>query len=280
MTTRADVRSTWEQAAPGWARWQPEIAAWMRPATDAMIAGAAVAVGGRVLDVASGAGAQTLAAARAVGSGGSVLATDIAEGMLERLLENARAAGYAHVTTKLGAAEELDLEPDHFDAAICQLGLMLFAEPRKALAAVKRALRPGGRFAAVVFTTPAANVYLAEPMTILRRHAGTPPPGPDRPGLFALGGPGVLRAMFEEAGFATVDERTVATPLELESAKQAFAMMQEAFGAYRAVVADSPPDVQAAAWREVAGALAAFETSDGFVAPSEVVVVSGAKEPR
>jgi hypothetical protein len=54
-------------------------------------------------------------------------------------------------------------------------------------------------------------------------------------------------------------------------------MMQEAFGAYRAVVSDCPEAVRAAAWGEVAETLRTFETTAGFVAPTEVLVTAGVK---
>jgi hypothetical protein len=55
------------------------------------------------------------------------------------------------------------------------------------------------------------------------------------------------------------------------------AMMQEAFGACRAVLNDSPEAVRVAAWAEVAETLTTFETQMGFVAPSEVLVAAGTK---
>jgi hypothetical protein len=54
-------------------------------------------------------------------------------------------------------------------------------------------------------------------------------------------------------------------------------MMQEAFGAYRAVVSDCPETVRVAAWAEVAETLKRFETPPGFVAPAEVLVAAGVK---
>ena len=54
-------------------------------------------------------------------------------------------------------------------------------------------------------------------------------------------------------------------------------MMQEAFGAYRAVVSDSAETVRAAAWAEVAETLKAFETGTEFVAPAEVLLAAGVK---
>jgi SAM-dependent methyltransferase len=230
-----------------------------------------------VLDLASGAGGQTLEAARRVGAAGHVVASDIADAMLRHVRESARAAGLTNVTTLAGAAEALEVAAGGFDAVICRLGLMLFADPAKALTGVRRALRPGGRLAAVVFTTPAANPFMAEAMQILLRHAGRTPPPPGRPGIFALGAPGALERLLAAAGFAGVEQRTLAVPLGTPSAAQALAMMQEAFGAYRAVVSDSPEAVRVAAWAEVAAMLARFETPTGFVAPAEVLVAAAAR---
>ena len=173
---RADIQKQWEGAAPGWAQWEETIANWMEPATEAMLEMAGVTSGARVLDLASGAGSQTLSAARRVGPQGNVVASDLSDTMLRHVRENARAAQLDQVTTMVGAAEELDVTAESFDAAICRLGLMLFVEPAKALSAVRRALKPGSKVAVVVFTTPTANTYMAKPMQILLRHTGKEPP--------------------------------------------------------------------------------------------------------
>lgn len=274
---KADVRQQWERAAPEWARWESTVATWMEPATESMLDMAGVDTGARVLDLASGAGSQTLDAARRVGAQGHVMASDISDTMLHHVRENARAAGLANVTTLVGAAEDLDLPVESFDAAICRLGLMLFVNPARALAAVRRALRPGAKVGVAVFTTPAANPFMARPMQILLRHAGTTPPAPGQPGIFSLGTLGVLEQLLTGSGFVGVVQRDLDTPLRLPSATEALTMMQEAFGAYRAVLAESPEAVQAAAWAEVAEALKSFETPEGFVAPAEVLVAAGAK---
>jgi len=148
-----DTRTQWEGAAPGWARWEATIATWMEPATEAMLTMAGVNVSARVLDLASGAGSQTLQAARRVGSHGHVVASDIADTMLYHVRENARAAGLTNVMTLAGAAEDLDVAAESFDAVICRLGLMLFVEPARALAAVRRALRPNGVYVTLGGTT-------------------------------------------------------------------------------------------------------------------------------
>jgi len=274
---KADIRKHWEGAAPGWATWEATVATWIEPATTAMLTMANIDRGARVLDLASGAGSQTLSAARRVGAQGHVVASDISETMLRHVRENARAAGLDNVTTLAGAAEDLDVDNEGFDAAICRLGLMLFAEPARALAAVRRAVKPGGKVAVVVFTTPATNPFMAKPMQILLRHAGKAPPSPGQPGIFSLGAPGVIERLFTDCGYVGVDQRTLAIPLRMPSAAQALDMMREAFGAYRAVVSDAPETVRAAAWAEVAKMLETFETATGFEAPAEVLVAAATK---
>lgn len=273
----ADIRTQWESAARGWARWETTIATWMEPATEAMLAMAGVDSGARVLDLASGAGSQTLRAAELVGAQGQVVASDIAETMLRYVQANARAAGRRNVTTLAGAAEDLDVGAESFDAAICRLGLMLLRDPTRALRAVRRALRQRGKIAVVVFTTPGANSFMARPMQTLLRHAGKNPPAPGQPGIFALGAPGLLERLLVDSGFANVEQRTMGLTLRMPSAAHALAMMQEAFGAYRAVVGDQPEAVQVSAWAEVAETLRTFETATGFVAPAEVLVAAGMK---
>jgi ubiquinone/menaquinone biosynthesis C-methylase UbiE len=273
----AELRQQWEGAAAGWAHWEATIAAWMEPATEAMLDMAGVKAGVRTLDLACGAGSQTLLAARRVGEHGHVVASDIADTMLHHVRENARAAGLINVSTVPGAAEDVDLADETFDAVICRLGLMLFAAPAQAVAVARRALKPDGKFAAVVFTTPAANPFMAKPMEILLRHAGKKPPEPGQPGIFALAAPGVMEQLLKQSGFVDIEQRTFAVPLRMQSAAHALVMIQDAFGAYRAVLNDQPELVRSAAWAEVAETLKTFETPTGFVAPAEVLATAGVK---
>src|SRR5688572_24482736 len=79
---KTTTRQQWEDAAEAWHRWGPTIEAWTGEATQAMLDGAGVTTGSSVLDVAAGAGGQSLAAARRVGSDGRVVATDISPNIL------------------------------------------------------------------------------------------------------------------------------------------------------------------------------------------------------
>jgi len=276
-TWKSELRNTWELAAPGWAKWEHVFATSLSGATDALIDMAGIRPGMRVLDVACGAGSQSIQAAMRVGANGKVVASDISGTMLEHVRRNAARAGLQNIETLECAADELDETQAPFDAAICRLGLMLFPSPREALEAIRYTLKPGARFAALVFTTPANNPFMAQPMAILLRHAGKSPPVPGQSGIFALGGDGVLERLMQDSGFGDVKTQAVGAALVLPSASDAVQLMQEAAGAYRAVVADLSDAERSKAWNEVYECLKQFETSGGFETEFELIIGSGAR---
>lgn len=94
---------------------------------------AGVKSGSRVLDVAAGAGGQTLAAARRVGSDGYVLATDISSNILALAAEDARQAGLTNIETRVLDGENLDVEPGTFDVVISRVALIYFPDQQAAL---------------------------------------------------------------------------------------------------------------------------------------------------
>jgi ubiquinone/menaquinone biosynthesis C-methylase UbiE len=79
---RTEMRRTWESAAPGWAKWETVFAPGLADLTETMLDMAGIGTGMRVLDLACGAGSQTLQAAERVGPKGRVVATDISATML------------------------------------------------------------------------------------------------------------------------------------------------------------------------------------------------------
>lgn len=272
----SQLRRTWETAAPGWAKWEHVWGHALAQATEEMIDAAGVAAGMRVLDVACGAGSQTLRAASRVGPDGRVVATDISAIMLEHVRRAAEEAGLENVSTLEGAAEEIELVDARFDAAICRLGLMLFAAPVQAVEAIRRALQPGGRLAALVFTTPENNRFMSRTMGILLRHADMSPPGPGEPGLFALGRDGVLADLLAEGGLTDVETTTIRATLRFDGVDAAMDFFQNAGGAYRAVAARLDETDRARAWGDVRNEVERFRSGDGVADELEFVIGSGA----
>lgn len=275
---RQTTRAQWETAAAAWDRWSPLLSQWLGAATEAMLEMAGVAQGARVLDVAAGAGEQTLAVARRTGATGHVLATDISPAILEYARAAARRAGLSHVQTRELDGERHDLLPAaSFDAAISRVGLIYFPDQQRALAGIRHALRPGGRFAAVVYSTPERNPFFSLPVGIIRRRAQLPPPLPGQPGPFSLGGEGVLARTLETAGFRDIEVRRVDSPVHLPSAAECVRFERESFGALHQMMSAMSDAERAAAWGEVEETLARFETAQGFVGPCEMLVGAGVR---
>jgi ubiquinone/menaquinone biosynthesis C-methylase UbiE len=272
------TRAQWEAAAEAWDRWAPLLARWLGPSTEAMLEMAAIGRGARVLDVAAGAGEQTLAAAHRVGREGSVLATDISPAILRFALAAAQRAGLANVETLELDGEQHDTLPEaSFDAAISRVGLIYFPDQQRALAGIWRALKSGGRFAAVVYSTPEKNPFFSVPVGIIRRRAQLPPTVPGQPGPFSLGAEGVLAQALERAGFRDVQVRKVDSPVRLPSAAECVRFERESFGALHQMMIAMSEVGRAETWQEIEAALSKFETKDGFVGPCEMLVGAGTK---
>src|SRR5262249_24391864 len=141
---KTTTRTQWEHAASAWHRWGPTLETWLGEATELMLDMAGVSDGARVLNVAAGAGGQTVAAARRAGPIGAVLATDISPAILAFAESEAQRAGLTNVAVREMDGEGLQVESGFFDAVISRVGLIYFPDRDKALAGMLRALRPGG----------------------------------------------------------------------------------------------------------------------------------------
>ena len=173
--------------------------------------------------------------------------------------------------------EDLDVPEGSFDVVISRVGLIYFPDQQKALAGMRRALRPGGRVAAIVYGPAENNKFFSVPVSVIRRRADLPPPLPGQPGPFSLGGPGVLEETLRKAGFRDVRSRTAPAPVRLPSAAECVRFEQEFFGALHQMLAGLDEAGREAAWREIEQELRAFETTSGFEGPCEMIVGVGTK---
>ena len=162
----------WETAAEAWHRWGPLLHDWLGGPTETMFDMAGIQEGSRVLDVAAGAGEQSLMAVHRVGKDGYVLATDLCPKILSFAEAAAKHAGLENLETRPLDGENLDqLEPASFDAVISRVGMIYFPDQQKALAGMKHCLKPGGKVAAMVYATADTNQFFSTPVSIIRRRA-------------------------------------------------------------------------------------------------------------
>jgi ubiquinone/menaquinone biosynthesis C-methylase UbiE len=157
----------------------------------------------RVLDIATGTGVAAGAAGQAVGPSGYVVAADVSPAMVERAQE--RLGGLPNVFFAVEDGQRLTFPDESFDAVLCKLGLMYFPAPEQGLAEFHRVLRPGGRAAVSVNTTPERSM-ISRVLVIIGRHV--PSKAAEAARLFALGDEGHVRGLFQAAGFSEVETFT------------------------------------------------------------------------
>ena len=270
------VRQAWDASASGWNHQTPAIRHWLAAPTAVLLDAAQIGPGMRVLDVAAGAGDQTLDIAHRVGAGGHVLATDISPAILQFASEHARRAGLAQVQTQVCDAEDLTLDETGFDAAVCRLGLMLCPDPLRALRQMHRVLRPGGRAAVLVFSAPQRNPCIAILMDTACRHAGLGPRDPFTPGgLLSLGKPGLLQDFFIQAGFTDIATEPISAPFQLPSARDYLDFVRTSASPIVQILGALNPEAREAAWTDMEEQLEVFQLPEGWEGPNELLLVHG-----
>jgi predicted methyltransferase len=120
---------------------------WQRPAEvmDAL----AIRPGSAVADVGAGDGYFTFHLASRVGAQGKVYAEDISESQIEKIRERAKKEGLSQIETILGTQDDPKLPLGTLDAVLVVLTYHEFQNSDAMLAAMIRALKPGG-FLAVI----------------------------------------------------------------------------------------------------------------------------------
>jgi ubiquinone/menaquinone biosynthesis C-methylase UbiE len=259
--------------------WQQDVERRRRDfaeATQCMLAAAELRPGDRVLDIAAGTGDQSLLAARLVGPGGSVLATDISAEMLDIAARVVQQEGLTNLTTRVMDAEQLDLQDNAFDAVICRLGLMLIPNLQQALREIQRVLKPGGKLAALIWSVPENNPLFSLPLAIASKYARGA--SSHLPNPLAFSDSLVFERELTEAGFSGVTTR--ALPFQSHYASLDAFLQSTASRLTAGVMRQLRKTEQQQLLQEVRQALSQFEGSHGLVAPAEFLLGVGSKEMR
>ncbi|WP_440996714.1 bifunctional demethylmenaquinone methyltransferase/2-methoxy-6-polyprenyl-1,4-benzoquinol methylase UbiE [Arhodomonas sp. SL1] len=122
---------------------------WKRQALNA----GSIRRGQRVLDLAAGTGDLTEAIARRVGRDGRVVSSDINPAMLARGRDRLIDAGVVeNVDYVIADAQQLPFADASFDRVTMAFGLRNVTHKERALAAIRRVLRPGGQVTILEFS--------------------------------------------------------------------------------------------------------------------------------
>lgn len=267
----------WQAAAEAWYRWDPAINNWLGKATDEMIKMAGISTGNHVLDVAAGAGGQSVAVAKVVGPSGYVLASDLSPNILSFARRMACEANMYNIETRVMDGEHLDCKDETFDAVISRVGLIYFPNQLQALREMHRVLKPGGKIAHIVYSTADKNSFFSIPVSIIRNRAKLPPPVPGQPGPFSLGADGVIEKLYSEAGFKNNRSVKINSPVRMASAKECLQFEKDSFGALHQMMKNLSEEEKLSVWNEIEQQLTAFEKDKAFTGPCEMIVAVGEK---
>ncbi|MBN9193347.1 demethylmenaquinone methyltransferase [Microbacterium sp.] len=110
--------------------------------------------GQRILDLAAGTGASSVALAR---SGAEVVAADFSNGMIAE--GRRRHGGVPNLTFAEADATALPFGDDEFDAVTISFGLRNVNDPQQALREMLRVTKPGGRLVVCEFSHPPSRAF-------------------------------------------------------------------------------------------------------------------------
>ena len=162
-----------------------------------------VQAGDTVLDVACGTGILARTAVNMVGTNGSVVGVDINAGMLAVAKQQA-----PNISWKVAPAESLPFEAATFDRVISQFGLMFFEDQTKAIAEMRRVLRPRGTLAVAVWDSLEATPGYTVVAEILDELFG-PEVARALEVPYSLGDKQKLTSLFAQAGMVDISIQTI-----------------------------------------------------------------------
>ncbi|MEP3276223.1 MAG: class I SAM-dependent methyltransferase [Stappiaceae bacterium] len=170
--------------------------------------------GERVLDVGCGFGDTAIQLAERVGAEGSVVGVDCCDAFLDYADKDAARRGVKNIRFIRGDAE-ISLPMAEFDFVFARFGTMFFSNPVAGLRNMRRALKPGGRMAHIVWRNRDDNPWLSMAKDVVLEFL--PQPGADAqtcgPGPFSMSNADTVSKMMQVAGYENIELKRVDAPV-------------------------------------------------------------------
>ncbi len=259
-----DVEKLKQQSRAGWSMGEYSgLSEMLRPAAAALCEACAVSAGQHVLDVAAGDGNFAIACAR---EGASVVASDLAPGMVEQGRARTAAEGY-DIEWVEADAEDLPFEDARFDCVGSVFGAMIAPRPRVVAEELFRVVRPGNTVGMTAWM-PYGPTY--EMFSITRRYSAGPEDVP-RPEEWS--DEDTVRERFDGlANSIELEERTL--PWSSESPEAFIELMERSAPMQAAAKANMPEDEYARMRGELLALAREWAGGDGpFTAGAHYAVI-------
>jgi ubiquinone/menaquinone biosynthesis C-methylase UbiE len=211
INTAEEALRHWSTCAPAWDKYRDRLFEDWRSVSEWLVDQVDPQPGQTVLELTAGPGETGFLAAARLGSGGRLICSDFAPAMVEAARRGATQRGLDNVECRVLDAHQIDLPDGSVDGVLSRFGLMLVPDQQRAIAEIRRVLRPGGRCAYATVGPPERNPWVFQVMLALLQNGVTPPGDAFAPGgLFSLATAENNRALAGAGGFAdvTVEELT------------------------------------------------------------------------
>ncbi len=185
------------------------------PYAEDLAARVSAAGGGTVLELAAGTGILAERLAKSLGSGVTVIATDLNDAMLD--IARRRTSGL-NVKTQVVDACQIPFGDETFAAIVCQFGVMFFPDKIVSFKEARRVLQEGGTYFFNVWETREHNDFARCVRDVLNAmFKGSPPKFYDVP--FGYADTDVVTGHLREAGFEKIRFERVTKECSGESAE-------------------------------------------------------------
>ena len=219
-------KESWNKFSAGWKKWNEQTMSFLKPIGDKIIEFIKPEGSQTILDIASGTGEPGLSIATML-EGGKVVMTDIAEDMLAIAKENAVSRNIVNTETIVSDVSNLPFDNNSFDSISCRFGYMFFPDMQMAANEMNRVLKPSGKIAISVWNIPEKNFWVTAIMGTIKKHIDIPENPSGAPGMFRCCKPGLMKEIFEKAGFKNISEQEVTSSLNCGTLDRYWSMMTE-----------------------------------------------------
>lgn len=248
----------------------------MQPVLDRLLTEAELQPGDQVLDIGTGTGASTIAAARIVGPTGHVTGADISDIMLDLADQRTQAAGIANADYIEGDAQVFAFDPARYDRVMSRFGVMFFGDPVAAFANIGRALKPGCPLVFLCWAGLMGNPWFAIPRQAAIDVLGAPAPAdPRAPGPMAFAERDYVHHILTQAGWRDIEVTEITLDLTPKGSVEDIAGFATRLGPASRIITDLN-GTEADARRieaEVAKRMVPYDTGHGIRVPATLNLV-------
>ncbi len=257
----------WDTVSDGYAR---HFAPLTRQAVEATLDAAGVVGGMALLDACCGPG---VIASAALARGADVTGVDFSAEVVALARREVDGAGFHE-----GDVQALPFDDNRFDAVVCGYGIIHVPDPARALAELRRVLKPGGRVAVSVWEPPRAGNGFGLLFGAIKRHGDLDVPLPHGPDFFQFSDADRLSSALAEAGLRDVRVERVEQYWDFDHARGLVDGIMEGAVRARGLILAQTDEVRELIFADIVAGMTQFESAaGGYRLPMPGLVGAGVK---